>query len=187
MSIPKKPRTCRVCKAVFQPSRIMQQVCGPECAIEQAKAKRSKAERVAQIADRKTIKLKLDKLKTARDWRKKAQTVFNRWIRLVKCAGMPCISCGKYHSGQNHAGHFQNSGDHPELSFEPDNVWLQCQPCNTSKHGNLLEYQKNLVLLIGKDRVDWLLGPHELPHRRKDDYQEIEMHYKKLLKEAGHG
>ena len=31
MSIPKKPRTCRVCKTVFQPHKTMQQVCGPEC------------------------------------------------------------------------------------------------------------------------------------------------------------
>lgn len=180
-------KTCKYCKQKFTPERPKAICCSPDCAYDYGLKVKSKAEAIQKQEDRKIIKLKLEKLKPLRYWRKKAQTVFNRWIRLVKCAGMPCISCGKYHSGQNHAGHFQNSGDHPELSFEPDNVWLQCQPCNTSKHGNLLEYQKNLVLLIGKDRVDWLLGPHELPHRRKDDYQEIEMHYKKLLKEAGHG
>lgn len=185
MSIPKKPRTCRVCKTVFQPHKTMQQVCGPECAIKQAQAKRAKAERVARIEDRKVIRIKKAEAKPLSYWRKRAQAKFNRWVRLVKCAGMPCISCGRHHGGQKHAGHYQNSGDHPELSFEPDNVWLQCKPCNTDKHGNIIEYRKSLVAILGVERVEWLDGPHELPHRRKEDYQAIEAYYGKLLKEAG--
>lgn len=56
MSIPKKPRKCRVCKADFQPSKPLQNVCGPERALIQAKAKRAKAERIVGIEDRKTVK-----------------------------------------------------------------------------------------------------------------------------------
>lgn len=192
MSIPKRPRTCRVCKSKFQPYRCMQQACSYECevkmaeaSIEKSKAKRAKDKRVAAAADRKVIRNKKAEAKPLSYWRKRAQAKFNRWVRLVKCAGMPCISCGRHHGGQKHAGHYQNLGDHPELSFEPDNVWLQCKPCNTDKHGNIIEYRKSLVAILGVERVEWLDGPHELPHRRKEDYQAIEAHYGKLLKEAG--
>lgn len=146
------------------------------------RAKRAKEERVQQAEARKVIKIRIEATKTLSYWRKRAQAVFNRWVRLVKCKGMPCISCGTT-DGQMHAGHYQNAHDHPELSFEPDNVWVQCFQCNSPKSGNILEYQKALKKLIGISRLEWLEGPHELPHRRKEDYQSIEAHYEQLLKE----
>lgn len=187
---------CKYCNDLYKPVRPMQPsgCCDKfECQasfasdyFQKQRKQREKSERIAAKEDRKTIRIKLETLKPLSYYRKKAQLVFNRWVRLVKCSGMPCISCGRHHTGQLHAGHYMNAGDHPELCMEPDNVWLQCQPCNTEKSGNLINYRKNLVQILGADRVEWLEGPHELLHRRKDDYLAIEAHYKQLLKEAGH-
>ena len=86
MSIPKKPRKFRVCRADFQPVRCLQSVCGPECAIKQAQAKRSKAERIAGIEDRKTVKAKLETLKPLSYWADKAQIAVNAYIRARRTA-----------------------------------------------------------------------------------------------------
>ena len=109
MAIPKKPRTCRVCRQVFQPHKIMQTVCGPDCAIKQAQAKRTKADRIAGIEDRKTVKSKLEKLKPLSYWADKAQVAVNAYIR-ARDEGQPCISCGRHHAGKVNAGHYRSRG-----------------------------------------------------------------------------
>lgn len=182
MAIPKKPRTCRVCKTVFQPSRPLQTVCGPACAIEQAKFKRAKAERIAAAEDRKTVKIKLEQIKPLSYFAAKAQAAVNAYRRAL-FEDEPCISCGRHHQGQYHAGHFISRGASPALRFEHLNIWKQCQPCNVAKSGNLIEYRKALVARIGIEKVEWLEGPHELPHWRKEDYLRIESEHKQLLKE----
>lgn len=182
MSIPNKPRKCRVCKTDFQPIRCLQTVCSPECAITQAKAVRGKAERIAAAEDRKIINAKKEKLKTARDWTKEAQIAVNAYRReLLK--DEPCISCGRHHSGQYHAGHYISVGAHPELRFEELNIWKQCQPCNTHLSGNLINYRKALVTRIGIEKVEWLEGKHEPKHYSVSDIKEIIIKYRGLLKE----
>jgi hypothetical protein len=160
MSIPKKQRTCRVCKTVFQPVRCMQQVCGPECAIEQAKATRNKAERVAQIADRKTVKLKLEKLKTARDWTKEAQIAFNSFIR-ARDAGRPCVCCGaeleaSAVGGGFDCGHYRSVGSAPHLRFDERNAHGQRKQCNRWGSGRAVDYRLGLIARIGLAAVEAL-------------------------------
>jgi len=180
MAIPKKPRTCRVCKTVFQPVRCMQTCCSPECAITQAQAKRQKAERIADMADRKVIKQKLEAMKPLSYWADKAQKAVNAYIR-ARDAGQPCISCGRHHQGKWNAGHYRSRGAIAALRFHHDNIHLQCEPCNSSKAGNVVEYRIRLIKKIGIERVEWLEGPHELPRWRKEDYQAIEAEHKRLL------
>lgn len=60
-------------------------------------------------------------------WMKRAQSAFNAWVR-ARDYGQPCISCGRHHQGQHHAGHYRPAGSNPELRFEPDNCHLQCAP-----------------------------------------------------------
>jgi len=186
MSIPKKPRKCRVCKADFQPVRCLQTVCSPDCAITQAKFKRAKDERIQSIEDRKTIKLKLDAMKPLSYYAGKAQAAVNAYRRAL-LADEPCISCGRRHQGQYHAGHFVSRGASPALRYTHENIWKQCQPCNTALSGNLLNYRKALVERIGIEKVEWLEGPHELPHWKREDYQRIEAEHKRLLKELKRG
>ena len=115
-------------------------------------------------------------------WMKRAQSAFNAWVR-ARDDGQPCISCGRFHQGQNHAGHYRPAGSNPELRFEPDNCHLQCAPCNSHLSGNLGKYRPALIAKIGLERVEWLEGPHEPKRYRKEDYQAIEAEYKVKLKE----
>lgn len=186
MAIHKKPRTCRVCKTVFQPHKIMQTVCGPECAIKQAQATRSKAERIQGIEDRKVIKAKIEAMRPLSYYASKAQDAVNAYRRAL-LADEPCISCGRHHQGQYHAGHYISRGASPALRFEHLNIWKQCKPCNVDKSGNLIEYRKALVARIGASKVEWLEGHHELQRWRKEDYQRIESEHKQLLKELING
>ena len=189
MAIPAKPRKCRVCRESFQPKRCLQQACSFECecklaelAAAKSKAKREKAERVADLASRKILKIRIEQMKPLSYWAGKAQDAVNIYRRAL-LADEPCISCGRHHQGQYHAGHFISRGASPALRFEHLNIWKQCKPCNVDKSGNLLNYRKALVDRIGIEKVEWLEGPHELPHWKKGDYQRIEAEHKQLLRE----
>jgi hypothetical protein len=155
-----KPRKCRVCKTVFVPARSTQTVCSPVCAgawskkLAEEKAARAKRE------ERKSMKERAEKIKTRGTHLKELQAVFNQWIRL-RDAGQPCIACGRYHKGQNHAGHYRSVGSCPELRFDPDNVHLTCQPCNVHLSGNLIQMRIGMIKKIGLARVEWLEGYHE--------------------------
>lgn len=92
--------------------------------------------------------------------RRKAQTAFNAYIR-ERDAGEACISCGRFHDGQWHAGHYLTTAAHPELRFDPRNCHKQCAPCNNHLSGNLVAFRKGLVQRYGQELVDWLEGPHE--------------------------
>lgn len=69
------------------------------------------------------------------------------------------------------------------LRYHHDNIHLQCEPCNTAKSGNQLEYRIRLIKKIGVERVEWLEGNHESPHWKKDDYLRIEAEHKELFKQ----
>lgn len=95
----------------------------------------------------------------------------NSFIRLMD-AGKPCISCGRQKCGQRmEAGHYKSVGSHPELRFDPRNIYLQGSGCNqaTSKRrrNNLTiakEYEQRLGQVMGQKMVDWLNGPHPPKH-----------------------
>lgn len=155
-----KAKKCRICFKVFMPVRSMQKICGPECAAELVRQEKERdAARAKRIAS-KEHRAALERLKTRSEHLRELQVVFNTWIRL-RDAGQPCISCGRHHKGKWNAGHYLSIGARPELRFEPSNVHLQCEPCNTHLSGNLIPYRVNLIRKVGLDRVLWLEGPHE--------------------------
>ena len=150
-----------------------------EHAIEFAREKSARSkERKAKAEHRRR---KMD-VKPIGYWMKRSQSAFNAWVR-ARDAGQPCISCGRFHNGQNHAGHYRPAGSNPELRFEPDNCHLQCAPCNSHLSGNLTNYRPALIAKIGLERVEWLEGWHEPKRYRREDYQAIEAEYKAKLKE----
>ena len=155
-----KPKKCKVCTKEFYPARPMQTVCTPLCAMSHARKMTERSQEVLKKAERIADKAKREALKSRSEWMKEAQTAFNAYIR-ERDRDAPCISCGRFHDGQWHAGHYLSTGARPELRFEPMNVHKQCQPCNTHLHGNLVLYRVNLIQKIGLDRVEWLEGPHE--------------------------
>lgn len=157
---PLKPRKCRSCGIVFQRQRSMQSVCSPACAAAAVEKQRAQKEARARRDERKSLREALEKAKTRGQHLKELQAAFNAWIR-ARDAGKPCISCGRHHQGQLHAGHYRSVGSEPALRFEPDNCHLQCQPCNTHLSGNLIAYRVNLIKKIGLERVEWLESSHE--------------------------
>lgn len=182
-----KQKTCKACGGKFRPSfNSTQVVCSPKCALSHAPANQQKARKAIDQRERREIKVRKEKLKTRADHLKEAQVVVNQYIRL-RDADLPCVSCGRFHDGQWHAGHFRSAGGHPELRFEPLNIWRQCAPCNTHKSGDLVNYRAELVRRIGAEKVEWLEGPHEAKRYTIEDLKAIKAEYRakiKQLKEA---
>jgi hypothetical protein len=145
--------------------------------VNQEKARKS----LAQI-ERKEIKVRKEKLKSRADHTRETQVVFNEWIRL-RDAALPCVSCGRHHEGQYHAGHYRTVGANPELRFEPLNVWKQCAPCNNHKSGDIVNYRIELVKRIGADKVDWLEGPHEPKRYTIEELKTIKAEYRAKTRE----
>ncbi|MBJ2206136.1 recombination protein NinG [Pseudomonas carnis] len=159
---PAKPKKCRVatCRASFVPSRMGQAVCSPACALIDGPRHAPKARKALADIERKDIKVRKEKLKSRADHAKDTQQAFNEWVRL-RDADLPCVSCGRHHDGQYHAGHYRTVAANPAIRFEPLNVHKQCAPCNNHKSGDIVNYRIELVKRIGAEAVEWLEGPHE--------------------------
>lgn len=183
-----KQKTCKACGTKFRPSLSTQKACGVKCALELAKKPENQQVARKAIADRerREIQVQKQKLKSRADYMREAQAAFNQWVRL-RDDGLPCISCGRHHEGQYHAGHYRTVGANPELRFEPLNVHKQCAPCNNHKSGDIVNYRINLVHRIGADGVAFIEGPHDAKRYTIDDLKAIKAEYRakiKALKEA---
>ena len=176
-----KKSKCKECGEVFQKLRPLQSVCGYECSKENAKkqTKKKKDKKLKEI--NKDVRERKEKLKTTSDYLKELQVVFNQWIRL-RDKGLNCISCNKPAKKEN-AGHYRSVGSCPELRFEPLNVHLQCEYCNTYQHGNLIPYRQNLIKKIGISSVEWLESSHEPKHYNKAELIGLKVQYKQRIKE----
>ena len=172
-----KPRKCAYCRNDFEPFRMGQKACSVECACQMARKKREKIER-------KAYKEQKERIKSRAEWLKEAQAVFNRYIRL-RDDKEPCISCGRHHEGQYHAGHYLSTGARPELRFDEANVHKQCQPCNTHLSGNLVLYRKALIVKIGLEEVERLESDHEPKKYSIDELKAIKAEYTRKAREYG--
>ena len=172
---PPKQKKCRICKEVFTPINPLQSVCGQKCALDHAKVLREKKERSERRITR-------EKLKRKSDYVREAQTAFNAYIR-QRDSVLPCISCGRHHTGQIHAGHYRATSVAPALRFNEFNVHSQCQPCNCHKHGNLIDYRINLIKRIGQAKVDWLESNHQPMHYTIEELKEIKQKYNRMTRE----
>lgn len=177
-SVSRKPlraKTCKGCGDKFVPDRALQVVCSVPCSWAYV-GKQNAA------TDRRLTRAAKAKLKTRRDWLREAQAAFNRFIR-ARDVGKPCISCGRHHQGQIHAGHFLSTGARPELRFNENNVHAQCAPCNNHLSGNIVLYRKGLIAKVGIELVEWLEGPHQPKKYTIDELKSIKDKYTKLAKE----
>ena len=195
MSIPKKPRCCRSCKQMFQPKKPLQSVCSFDCEVklgivmaERSKNRREKAERVAEVASRKILKLKL---KTRGEWIKETQAVFNAFIRTRdQLAGHSCISSGRPldWSGNNvDAGHYRSRGSAPHLRFNEDNCHAQSKQDNRYGSGNAVDYRIGLIARIGLARVEALEADNTPRKWTIEELKAIKAEYKQKLKELQRG
>ena len=169
-----KPSKCKVCKEPFQKRSMAHVACSPACAVVLAQESREKKVRAE-------YKVRKEAIKTRSDWLKEAQAAFNTYIR-TRDAHLPCISCGRFHTGSYDAGHYRSVGSMPALRFHEDNVHRQCVPCNQHKAGNVVEYRIGLVARIGAERVAFLEGPHEAAKYSIEEIKAIKAEYKAKTK-----
>jgi hypothetical protein len=178
-------KKCKVCKEPFEPRRPLQKVCSLTCSIDLVKQ-----EKVKKVKDETREMKKLARDKDKPYWTKKAQEVFNQWIR-VRDDKQPCISCGNWGYCQWHAGHYKSVGstrgdaiDGVQLRFYEDNVHKQCAQCNNFKSGNIGEYRPRLQFRIGLERLERLDGPHHPVKYTIDDLKGIVKKYRAKIKES---
>ncbi|MBG3012229.1 recombination protein NinG [Proteus mirabilis] len=186
-------RRCKICREWFHPKYSNIWWCCPEHGAELAirrinkekekvLAKRKKEQREKEIKAKDKLKVRKLAVKPLSYFTKQAQTAFNAFIR-ERDKDEPCISCGRFHEGQYHAGHYRTTGANPELRFDEDNCHKQCAPCNNHLSGNIENYTPRLIEKIGQERFDRLMGSHELPKWKREDYERIRDHYRDKLKE----
>ena len=181
-----KEKTCKVCRAKFIPLKPLQAVCGLRCAQSYAWRVKTKDEVAQTKAERKEIRAKRESIKTRAQWLREAQTAVNAYVR-IRDDKEPCISCGRYHDGQWHAGHYRSTGSSPSLRFDLANIHKQCQPCNTHLHGNLIPYRVNLIQKVGIAEVERLEGPQAPKKYSIDELKQIISTYKQKVKELKNG
>ncbi|MDR7109209.1 recombination protein NinG [Pseudomonas frederiksbergensis] len=180
-----KAKKCKnpACGVSFKPSfSTAQKVCSWACGLAIKDVNQEKARKSLTQIERKEIKARKEKLKSRADHLRETQVVFNEWIRL-RDAALPCVSCGRHHEGQYHAGHYRTVGANPELRFEPLNVWKQCAPCNNHKSGDIVNYRIELVKRIGTGKVDWLEGSHEPKRYTIEELKTIKAKYRAKTRE----
>ena len=154
-----KPRACPVCAKPFVPVRPMQAVCGPVCA--------KKKVRQEKVAERAKVRTRKEKAMTRGERIARAQAAVNALVR-ARDAALPCISCGRFHDGQWHAGHYRSRGAVPHLALDMRNIHKQCQPCNTHLHGNLIGYRAGLIARFDLAYVEALENDN-VPRRLRDE------------------
>lgn len=183
-----KAKKCKnpSCGISFTPQRLGQAVCSPRCGLAVKDVNQGRAHKALAQVERQEIKVRKEKLKSRADHLREAQAVFNEWVRL-RDADLPCVSCGRHHDGQYHAGHYRTVGANPEIRFEPLNVWKQCAPCNTHLSGNLVNYRLSLLQRIGAEKLEWLEGPHPACKHTIEEIKAIKADYREKIKELKKG
>lgn len=181
---PPKPKKCAHCGEKFTPrmGSIGQKACSPSCALAMAPQGREKAAKALAKVEAVKHREAKERVKTKGEYAKEAQQAVNEWIRL-RDAELPCVSCGRHHQGQYHAGHYRSVAANPTLRYEPLNIQKQCAPCNTHKSGDLINFRVELIKRIGADLVEWLEGPHEPKRYKIEDLKAITAEYRAKVRE----
>jgi hypothetical protein len=181
-----KPKKCQICGTEFKPMSSLHVVCTFGCSIKMLDQKNERKRLADERKDRLETRKALDRIKTKAQWMKEVQQAFNKWIR-KRDEEQPCISCGRHHQGQYHAGHYRTTKAAPELRFNEFNVNKQCRPCNEFLSGNIVDYRKGLAAKYGLMVVEYLEGPHEPKKYTIDDLKAIKAEYTKRLKDENTG
>jgi hypothetical protein len=134
-----KPKKCKQCSEYFEPTRPLQMVCSPLCAIEYKKKQEQKKWRERKV------KMK-EELKTLTDFKKDLEVEINTIVRLLDKPS--CVSCP---GGVENAGHYHAVGSNDSIRFNLHNIHGQCVYCNKHKGSNLHEYDLGLISRYGND------------------------------------
>lgn len=152
-----RPKKCRVCTETYTPSKPLQVVCSPSCALLHVARKRERERKALDQIERKAIREAKERVKPRSDYLKEAQAAINRYVRL-RDAHLGCVSCDRPSAwqGQWHASHYRSRGAAPHLRFNLHNIHKACSICNNHLSGNIMGYRPELVRRIGAQRVEAL-------------------------------
>ena len=159
----------------------MQIACSPACAYVIGKRAGDRARAREARKQAQELRKRKEAAKPRAQWMREAQTAVNAWIRW-RDRDLPCVSCGRHHQGQFHAGHFLSTGARPELRFDEKNLAKQCSACNLHLSGNLVLYRAELIRRIGLSEVDRLEGPQVPKKYTIDELKAIRDDYRSRLK-----
>ena len=175
-------KTCK-CGAEFVQYTTLMNKCA-KCLADNAKKKREEDNKIFSRDDVKKARKQLKKLSDSDRsvMTRRAQTAFNAYIR-KRDEKEPCISCGRHHQGQYHAGHYRSVGSSPENRYNELNVHKQCSACNNHLSGNLIPYRVNLIDKIGLYAVELIENSSKAKKYTIEELKEIEQEYKRKLKE----
>ena len=169
---------CVICRGEFVKYATTQKTC--TSFVCKREHRRQNELKKAAKAERRARRERKQELKPLQDLLREAQRHVNHYIRLSKPP--VCISCGS--AKAVHAGHYRTTKAAPNLRFTEDNIWPQCVQCNHMLSGNVSEYRRRLVSLIGAARVEALENDNT-PHKwSRDEVLEIGRKYRKLVREA---
>lgn len=183
-----RERKCKSCLGKFRPCSTSHIVCSPKCAIDHARNQQERRLRKERQARR---RLTREQLMTRRDWIKKVQVAFNRYVRL-RDREKPCICCGRPLGVQRHgstydAGHYRSVGSTPYLRFNEDNCHAQLKVCNRFGAGRPVDYRIGLIARIGLERVEALEAEQTQRKYTIDELKEIHSRYTRLASEIARG
>lgn len=174
----------KLCRAKL-PKGTLPQVCDDACrnaVIAEAIAKSNEAARRA-IKRAQNVKAREEK-EARRAFRRRKQALNEtdlKWqkARLAKAVhelvklldkDAPCIVCNSWGCGEMSewdAGHYLTKAAHPELKFDPRNIFKQCSPTNTASSGNRsgeasirTKFENNIIARYGMAHLLWLKGYH---------------------------
>lgn len=176
-----KPKTCKHCKNKFIPSRPLQFVCSPSCALQYQKRQKENKQKKAEAVARREWKERKANLKPLKHWEDMTQRVVNDYIR-ERDRNLPCISCGTWETVQWEAGHYRSRGKASHLRYNEDNLAKQCHHCNVALSANQQQYRIGLIARIGVKRVEALENDNK-PHRyTREELESLRAHYRALLR-----
>lgn len=195
-----RPKKCKQCGDKFQPERQLQACCSIKCAIDisriqQEKKKRDNASK-SRAKERKATREANRRRKEYKDNHYPTQfrmtkEVIQRWCNNVRDADLPCISCGCKRTKQFCGGHYKTAGGNPELALDTRNINGQCnRTCNMALSGNIYGtrtshgYRDGIVMRFGRERLDWLDGPHEPKKYTCEQLRELRAYYARLTREG---
>lgn len=175
-------RKCRLCKEYFKVGTMVIINNGAYCSMESAVkySIESAPKQQKKIDKAKKIENNREKRERRRDSKphqlELTRISCNRFIRELD-KGKQCISCGRRKCGARmEAGHYKSVASHPELRFDPRNIYLQGAGCNqatSNRSKNTMtvakDYESRLRGVMGNAMVNWLNGPHKAKHYSCDD------------------
>ena len=153
----KKFHKCRICKSPYVKRSMGHVACGGECAQKVVEIAKDKALRLMLKNERAELAKRKEAAQPIKKKLKSTEKVINTYVRL-RDARHGCISCDKpsHWDGNWHASHFKSVGSNSVLRYNLWNINKGCNECNLFLSGNIVEYERRLILKIGAERVEWL-------------------------------